>query len=47
MLINMFFAGRLDDEYKLAGVGLGTTINHVLILSIVSGIANAMDTLVS
>ena len=47
MLINVYFAGRLNDETKLAGVGLGTTINHVLAMSIISGVANAMDTLVS
>ena len=46
-MINVIFAGRFNDETKLAGVGLGTTINHVLGLCIIMGMSNAMDTLIS
>ena len=46
-MINVIFASRLNDETKLAGIGLGTTMNHILGLCIICGVANAMDTLIS
>ena len=46
-MINVIFAGRFNDETKLAGVGLGFTINHMLGLCIIMGMSNAMDTLIS
>ena len=47
LLINVIFAGRLNDPAKMAGVGLGTTMNHILGLCILFGMNNAMDTLIS
>ena len=46
LLINVIFAGRLNDPAKMAGVGLGTTMNNVLGLCILFGINNAMSTLI-
>ena len=46
-MVNVIFASRLNDETKLAGVGLGTTMNHMLGLCIIFGVSNAMDTLIS
>ena len=43
-MINVIFAGRFNDETKLAGVELGTTINNALGLCIIMGMSNAMDT---
>ena len=43
----MVFAGRFNDETKLAGVGLGCTMNHMLGLCIIYGLSNALDTLIS
>ena len=46
-MVNVIFASRLNDETKLAGIGLGTTMNHMLGLCIIFGVSNAMDTLIS
>ena len=46
-MINVIFAGRLNDETKLAGIGLGTTMNHMLGLCIIYGMGGALDTLIS
>ena len=46
-MTNVIFASRLNDETKLAGVGLGTTMNHMLGFCIICGVGNAMDTLIS
>ena len=47
LVINIIFAGRLNDVAKLAGVGLGTTIDHILCLAILFGLNGALETLVS
>ena len=47
LLVNVIFAGRLNDPAKMAGVGLGTTMNHILGLCILFGMNNAMDTLIT
>ena len=47
LVTNIIFAGRFNDAAKLAGVGLGITINHILCLSIMMGMNGALETLVS
>ena len=47
LLVNVIFAGRLNDPAKMSGVGLGTTMNHILGLCILFGMNNAMDTLIT
>ena len=46
LVINVIFAGRLGDPAKTAGVGLGTTMNHIFGCCILFGFNRAMDTLV-
>ena len=46
LIINVIFAGRLGDPAKTAGVGLGTTMNHIFGACILQGINRAMDTLI-
>ena len=46
-LINAIFAARLSNPAKTAGVGLGTTMNHIFGACILHGLNRAMDTLVS
>ena len=47
LVINVVFAGRLGDPAKTAGVGLGTTMNHIFGCCILFGLNRAMDTLIS
>ena len=47
LLINIIFAGRLNDSAKTAGVGLGTTMNHIFGACVLKGLNRAMDTLIS
>ena len=47
IVTNIVFAGRFNDAAKLAGVGLGITITHILCLSILMGMNGALETLVS
>ena len=47
IVINVIFAGRLNDSTKMAGIGLGTTFNHIFGLCILFGINNAMETLIT
>lgn len=46
LLINVIFAGRLGDPAKTAGVGLGTTMNHIFGACVLTGLNRAMDTLI-
>ena len=47
MLMNVIFAGRLNDPAKLAGVGLGNTLLTVLCFFPLLGMNGAIETLVS
>ena len=47
LVINVIFSGRLGDPAKTAGVGLGTTMNHIFGCCILFGLNRAMDTLIS
>ena len=47
VVINVIFAGRLNDSTKMAGIGLGTTFNHMFGLSVFFGINTAMETLIT
>ena len=47
VVLNTIFAGKFNDAAKLAGVGLGTTINHIMCLSVLMGMNGALETLVS
>ena len=47
VVINVILAGRLNDSTKMAGIGLGTTFNHIFGLCILFGINNAMETLIT
>lgn len=47
LVINVIFSGRLGDSAKTAGVGLGTTLNHIFGCCILYGFNRAMDTLIS
>ena len=47
LMINVIFSGRLGDPAKTAGVGLGTTVNHIFGCCILFGLNRAMDTLIS
>ena len=46
-LANTIFAGRFNDAAKLAGVGLGSSTNEILCMSLVVGLNGALETLVS
>ena len=46
LLINVIFAGRLGDPAKTAGIGLGSTMNHMFGCCILYGMNRAMDTLI-
>ena len=45
--INTVYAGHLNDESKLAGLGLGTCLLECLTLYIIMGMNGALETLVS
>ena len=45
--INTVYAGHLNDEAKLAGLGLGTCLLECLTLYIIMGMNGALETLVS
>ena len=45
--INTVYAGRLNDEAKLAGVGVGVSILECFTLYILIGLNGAMETLVA
>ena len=47
MLINVIFAGRLNDPAKLAGVGLGNSLLTVLCFFPLQGMNGAIETLIS
>ena len=47
VVINVIFAGRLNDSTKMAGIGLGTTFNHMFGLCVFFGINTAMETLIN
>ena len=47
MMINVIFAGRLNDPTKLAGVGLGNSLLTVLCFFPLQGMNCAIETLVS
>ena len=46
-LVNIVYAGKLADETKLAGVGLGQSFIWCLTLYIIMGMNGALETLVS
>ena len=45
--MNLVFAGMLDDEKKLAGVGLGNSMNAVFILGLFVGLNGTINTFAS
>ena len=45
--INTVYAGHLNDESKLAGLGLGTCLLECLTLYIIMGMNGALETLVA
>ena len=45
--INTIYAGKLNDESKLAGIGLGTSFLECLTLYIIMGMNGALETLVA
>ena len=47
IVINVIFAGRLNDSTKMAGIGLGTTFNHIFGVSVFFGINTALETLIT
>ena len=47
LLICTIFAGNLNDASKLAGVGLATTVSHLICNYALYGLNGALDTLVS
>ena len=46
-LINAIFAGHMQDEVKLAAVGLGEVCTHMLVLSLLVGLNATQETLTS
>ena len=45
--INTVYAGSLNDDAKLAGLGLGTSLLECLTLYIIMGMNGALETLVA
>ena len=45
--INTIFAGHMNDEIKLAAVGLGEVCTHMLVLSFLFGLNGSQETLTS
>lgn len=45
--INTIFVGHLNDDAKLAGVGMGNMIINMIALSVAYGMNGAVETLVS
>ena len=45
--INTVYAGKLNDDAKLAGLGLGTSLLECLTLYIIMGMNGALETLVA
>ena len=45
--INTIYAGKLNDESKLAGLGLGTSLLECFTLYIIMGMNGALETLVA
>jgi Na+-driven multidrug efflux pump len=46
-IINLYFAGHMNDETKLAAIGLGNMIQNCLIISLMVSLNSAVETLVS
>ena len=46
-IINLIFVGQLEDNAKLAGVGMGNMIQNMVAMSLILGFNSALDTLVS
>ena len=46
-IMNTIFVGTLDDQAKLAGVGMGNMFANLVALSVLQGFASALDTLLS
>ena len=46
-LINIYFIGNLNDNAKLAGVGIGNMLANLVAMSAFIGFNMALDTLVS
>ena len=46
-IINLYFAGRLENKELLAGVGMGNMTSNLVALSIIFGFNSALDTLIS
>ena len=45
--INIIYVGKLNDENKLAGIGLATALIYCLPVSLTFGIASVLETMVS
>ena len=45
--INAVYAGHMNDEAKLAGIGLGTCLLECITLYVIIGMNGALETLVS
>jgi Na+-driven multidrug efflux pump len=46
-IINTIFIGNLNDQYQLAGVGMGNMTLNILGLSVILGMNSALETVVS
>jgi len=45
--LNIFYVGRLGDEYMLSGIGLANALINCIVLSVTFGISGVLETLVS
>ena len=45
--MNTMFAGHMNDEVKLAAVGLGEVCTHMIVLSFLVGLNGSQETLTS
>ena len=46
-IINLVFAGHMDNKVMLASIGLGNMINNCVVLSTIVSLNSAVETLVT
>ena len=46
-IVSVFFIGSLNDQAKLAGLGMGIMVQNLFAMSIFIGFSMALDTLIS